>query len=278
MAIVSMHKMNLIAHASEEARLMKLFLNAGYVEIVSKDLLELTSYPDMRERRSVVEGKLLKLSFAITFLREMYIKQKTQLKRDEKEDAKNKKQSIKSGTEVDKTLGQSDIQQGESKDKAFDVSEQGLLDDIQEEGSEDLDKASAFDIKKLFLRKKDSKYSLPKANFKRENKLVTLEEYEDLAKDEVDILAIVSELEDINGFLIDLKSEQAREIAKLEQYKPYVDADIRFSSVKNTKSTVSFFGLVPASKLELLKEKVSEIGVIKDFEGKQAKAVFYDVS
>lgn len=274
MAIVSMHKMNLIAHASEEARLMKLFLNAGYVEIVSKDLLELTSYPDMRERRSVVEGKLLKLSFAITFLREMYIKQKTQLKRDEKEDAKNKKQSIKSGTEVDKTLGQSDIQQGESKDKAFDVSEQGLLDDIQEEGSEDLDKASAFDIKKLFLRKKDSKYSLPKANFKRENKLVKLEEYEDLAKDEVDILAIVSELEDINGFLIDLKSEQAREIAKLEQYKPYIDADIRFSSVKNTKSTVSFFGLVPASKLELLKEKVAEIGVIKDFEGKQARPFF----
>ncbi|HQC55198.1 MAG TPA: V-type ATPase 116kDa subunit family protein [Clostridia bacterium] len=266
MAIVSMHKMNLIAHSSEEARLMKLFLNTGYVEIISKDLLELTSYPDLKERRANVESKLLKLSFAITFLREMYIKQKTQLKRDEKEANKNKKL-------IDKASAEKQEKADEVITPSDDIVQANLPEIIQT-ADEDSRENKKFDIKKLFSRKKDSQYTLPKTNFKRENKLVKLEEYEELAKDEVDILAIVSELEDINNFLIDLKSEQARELAKLEQYNPYIDADIKFSTVQNTKATTSFFGLVPSSKLEVLKERAVEIGVIKDFEGKQFKPFF----
>lgn len=331
MAVVTMQKMSLIAHASEEARLMKLFLNAGYVEIVTKELFELTKYPDTRGRKAAIESKILKLSFALTFLKEAYNQQKIQLKKDEKQAAKEKKATAKaekqlSGKDVISSREQSldeketslsqakplisnaetskqetSSSQAESLISNADAGKQETslsqvgpltyngekLTDKQEvsfsERNDEMLSDESFDNKKFgieavrkYFKKKNEEnpYALPKVSFKKENRLVKLEEYEEYAKDEIEIFATISDMEEINSFLVDIKSEKAREKGKIEQYLPYEGADIKFSDVKDTKYTVSFLGLVPSAKAVAFKESAEKLSFVQEFEGKQLKPFF----
>lgn len=70
MSIVSMQKMSLVAHKSERSKLLRLFVKAGCVEPVEAKLIDDTEYPADAAKRDALEGKSLKVSFALTFLKE----------------------------------------------------------------------------------------------------------------------------------------------------------------------------------------------------------------
>lgn len=208
MSVVSMKKMSLIAHSSEESRLMKIFLKSGYVEISTTNLLDLTCYPDRKDHKEEVENKLLKLSFAINFLKDTLIKQKT----------------------IDKKAKKEEIRQ--------------------------------------------DKEDLPKISFKRENKLVSLEEFEETAKDEIELFSCIYEIEKINSSLIDIKSEKARHNALIEQLTPYKDVDIKFSEIKDTLHTTNFLGYIPTTRAEIVSEKLSDKVDFSIFDGEKYRAIF----
>lgn len=208
MSIVSMKKMSLIAHSSEESRLMRIFLKSGFVEISASNLLDLTSYPDIKEHKEEVESRLLKLSFAINFLKDTLIKQKNT-------DKKARKDEITPGKE-----------------------------------------------------------ELPKISFKRENKLVSLEEFEETAKDEVELFSRISEIEKINSALIDIKSEKARHNALIEQLTPYKYVDVKFSEIKDTLNSTALLGFIPTSRVEVVSSKLAEKADFSVFEGEKYQAIF----
>lgn len=176
MSVVRMQKMSLVAHESDRSRLLKLFVKSGAVEVTRTEVIENTAYVQETERKEEYESKLLKLTFAIGFLKEM------------------------------------------SK-------EYRLFD----------------------------KENAPKLNFKKENRLVELDEYYETAKDEVELFAAISDMEKINSELVAIKSERARMAARIDQLLPYTDMPLRFSEIRNTEHTVMFAGLVPIEKAEALR-------------------------
>ncbi|MDD4316652.1 MAG: V-type ATP synthase subunit I [Clostridia bacterium] len=71
MAIVEMSKMSLVAHNSERGKLLRALIKTGCVETVKTLELEDTVYRAENERREQADSKLLKISFALSFLKEM---------------------------------------------------------------------------------------------------------------------------------------------------------------------------------------------------------------
>ncbi len=69
MAIVSMQKMSLVAHNSEKSKLFKIFMSKGCVELVESTAL-CHKEVDVKNK-SVLESKHLRISFALTFLKEI---------------------------------------------------------------------------------------------------------------------------------------------------------------------------------------------------------------
>ena len=175
MSVVRMSKMSLVAHESDCGKLLKLFVKSGAVEVTRTEEIEHTAFRQETARREEHEAKLLRLTFAIGFLKEM-------------------------------------------------VKEHRLFD----------------------------KENTPKLNFKKENRLVELDEYYDAVKDEVEIFAVISEMENINSELVAIKSERARLQARKEQILPYAEMPLKFSELKNTAHTVVYAGLVPAEKADAL--------------------------
>lgn len=207
MSIVAMKKMSLIAHSSEESRLMKVFLKTGCVEIITANLQEMTSYPNLKRRREEIDLKLLKVSFAINFLKE--------------------------------TLNRQKLLEKKSKEK-----------------------------------KDESNQELLKVSFKKENKLVALEEYEEIAKDEIELFSYISEIEHINSSMVDIKSEKARNFSLIEQLTPYIDIDIKFSEIKDSKNVVFFLGYIPAIRSEAVNEKLKDKAFLKLYDGDKFRALF----
>ena len=207
MSIVAMKKMSIIAHSSEESRLMKVFLKAGCVEISATNLTEITSYPNLKQRREEMDLKLMKVSFALSFLKE--------------------------------TLNRQRILEKKNKEKD-----------------------------------QDEKKDLLKVSFKRENKLVSLEEYEDIAKDVIELFSYISEIEHINASMIDIKSEKARNLALIDQLSPYIDTEIKFSEIKDTKNVVFFFGHIPVARAEGLITKLKDKAFINIYPGEKYQALF----
>lgn len=71
MAITKMKKMSVIAHHSERNRILKAFIKSGCVETVKTEQLDNTLYKIDENQREEIESKLIKINFALTFLREI---------------------------------------------------------------------------------------------------------------------------------------------------------------------------------------------------------------
>lgn len=188
MSIVKMKKMSLVAHKSERSKLMRIFLKSGCVELTETPLCELTNYPVDVAKRETLESKRLKVSFALTFLKET-LKEEARLEKDP-----------------------------------------------------------------------------PKANFKKENRLVAVEEYETVAREEVEIFSEIAGMEKINARLLDIKGEKSRVLAYKEQLHVYHDVEIPFSLIKDSETAFMVAGTVPETKVAFLQEKLPEL----------CEAVFYD--
>lgn len=190
MAIVSMKRMSLVAHKGDRSRLLKIFMKAGCVELGETALIESTDYPDNTEKRETMESKRLKVSFALTFLREM-------------------------------------------------LKEMGRID----------------------------KDNTPKANFKKENRLVPMDEFDATARDEVEIFSKIAAMEKINSRLVDIKSERARLNAVTEQLRVYLPLEIPFSEIKDTESCKFLVGTVPVNKLSVLEGNLPEQAELTAYTG-----------
>lgn len=71
MAIVSMQKMSLVAHNSEKSKLLKIFLSKGCVELVDNSSTCRKEAAIDSKNKALLESKLLRISFALTFLKEI---------------------------------------------------------------------------------------------------------------------------------------------------------------------------------------------------------------
>ena len=112
------------------------------------------------------------------------------------------------------------------------------------------------------------KKNAPKADFKKENRLVPMEEYESSAREEVETFSKIAEMDKINSSLVDIKSEKARINALIEQITPYQNLDAPFSELKDTGSTSVFVGTMPENRVAELQEKLPEL----------SEANFYDAN
>lgn len=196
MAIVKMSKMSLVAHSNERSKLLRIFLKSGNVEIIKSEELKTSNYYDDYSRKEKIESKMLKISFALSFLGEM----------------------VKEQSAIDKNLA-------------------------------------------------------PKINLKRENRLVDIEEYDENAKEEVEIFSTIENMERINSVLVDIKSEKARNDAFIEYLSVYKDVEIPFSMIKNTKNTLMVLGTAPISNIKNIKSGIEDHAVIKNLDGDKLSAL-----
>lgn len=112
-----------------------------------------------------------------------------------------------------------------------------------------------------------------KLNFKKENRLVPLDEYYECVADETEIFATISEIADINSRLTDIKAERTRNLSLAEQLETYKDLEIPFSYARETKNTVTYIGAVSSDKVEPLKELLEGKAEYKIYEGFKANPV-----
>lgn len=220
MPVVSMKKMSLVAHKGDRSRLLRVFTKAGCVEVTTTPLVADTDYPTDREKRSTLESKRLKVSFALTFMKESF----NQIARITKKNSKHKASEY--------------------------------LEFIGENGR---------------IEKKD----IPNITFKKENRLVSFEEYYDVAKDEVEIFAKISELEKLNSRILDIKSEKARLTALAEQLEVYENLEIPFSEIKDTETCLVFAGTVPNNRVGELQEKLPERVEMTSYPGDKSTCVVF---
>ena len=178
-----------MAHRGERGKLMDIFLRAGCVEVTATPLELPRGNVRNDNAKFDLESKKLKVSFAITFLKESY-----------------------------KELGRTE---------------------------------------------KD----LPKADFKKINRLVAIDEYDGIANEEMEIFGKIDEMNALNSRLIDIKSEKSRLAAIKEQLTPYENLEVAFSEIKNTSTCVFLAGTVPENKLESLKSSLSDCAEITEYGG-----------
>ena len=173
MAIVSMQKMSLVAHNCEKARLLRVFIKQGCVELLKKE--EYFSTAMSKERKDRAESKKFRLAFALSFLKEM---------------------------------------------------------------SKEL----------LFIDKKTA----PKIDLKKENRLITLEEYEEVCNNAEELYAKIDEMENINNKIVDLRNEKTRLKALKEQLLPYETISVPFNKAISTQAVSVYCGVINTDKKEIL--------------------------
>lgn len=149
----------------------------------------------------------------------------------------------------------------------------------------DVEKKNVLESKKLktsfaltFLKetlKEAARYdkNVPKAGFKKENRLVSVDEYDDTAKDEIEIFSAVDEMERLNSRLIDIKSEKAKLAATKEQLDVFKELEIPFSEIKDTDTCSIIVGTLPAGNLSLLEEKLPENADLSVYGGDKSVCV-----
>lgn len=195
MAIIEMSKMSLVAHRSERSKILRALMKTGCVETVKTEEIDNTCYKKYATQREEIESKLLKISFALTFLKEM-------------------------------------SNEAKRRDK-----------------------------------------SVPSVNLKKENTLITLENYEDIAKEEYEIYNNISNLETINNTFIDLKSEKQRIMVMKEQLYVYEPLEIKFSEIRDTANTTMLVGVMPSQKAEQFRNDYEGNCYIKIYPGEKVNLV-----
>lgn len=196
MAIVSMQKMSIVAHASERSKMLRIFLKSGCVEVVKTQEFDHTQYVNDDSKRANIQSKLLKVSFALTFLRER------------------------------------------SKEMA-----------------------------------KYEPKNTPKVNMKKENRLVDIDEYYNIVREEVEIFSKISEMEKLNGVFVDIKTEKSRLNALREQLLVYRDLEIPFSEIKDSNNTAMLVGTVPAAAVQEIADKLPEDAELTGYDGDKLNCI-----
>ena len=105
---------------------------------------------------------------------------------------------------------------------------------------------------------KDSKKDKLTLDLKKENRLVPYEEYLEVAKDEMEFMARIADMEQINTRLTDIKSELTRIDSAISQLLIYKDIAIPFGMVQDTKKTFCVLGTIPAERKEELISKLPQ--------------------
>ncbi len=129
------------------------------------------------------------------------------------------------------------------------------------------------DTVKTINLSQDSKKDKLNFDLKKENRLVSYEEYMEAAKDEMELLAKISDMEKINARLTDIKSESARINSFVEQIRIYKDIAIPFGIIKDTQKTFSLLGTIPTDKKEELISKLPQAAEIETATSDKVTAV-----
>lgn len=116
------------------------------------------------------------------------------------------------------------------------------------------------------------KKNAPKASFKKDNRLVPLEEYESTAREEVEIFSRIAEMEKINSRMVDIKGEKSRYQSLKEQLLPYAELDVPFADLKDTATCSVFVGTVGENAEEAL-TKLTEKAVLKTYGMDKSKCI-----
>lgn len=113
----------------------------------------------------------------------------------------------------------------------------------------------------------------PKINLKKENRLITLEEYEEVCNNTEELMDKIDEMESINNRITDLRSEKTRLTAFNEQLAPYKGLDIDMSTIKDTESACVFCGVIPSENKDKFVVQIEGKGIYEISEGEKVAAV-----
>lgn len=113
----------------------------------------------------------------------------------------------------------------------------------------------------------------PKINLKKENRLITLEEYEEVCNNTEELMDKIDEMENINNRITDLRSEKTRLTAFNEQLAPYKGLDIDMSTIKDTESACVFCGVIPSENKDKFVVQIEGKGIYEISEGEKVTAV-----
>lgn len=113
----------------------------------------------------------------------------------------------------------------------------------------------------------------PKINLKKENRLITLEEYEEVCNNTEELMDKIDEMESINNHITDLRSEKTRLTAFNEQLAPYKGLDIDMSTIKDTESACVFCGVIPSENKDKFVVQIEGKGIYEISEGEKVTAV-----
>ena len=113
----------------------------------------------------------------------------------------------------------------------------------------------------------------PKINLKKENRLITLEEYEEVCNNTEELMDKIDEMESINNHITDLRSEKTRLTAFNEQLAPYKGLDIDMSTIKDTESACVFCGVIPSENKDKFTVQIEGKGIYEISEGEKVTAV-----
>lgn len=113
----------------------------------------------------------------------------------------------------------------------------------------------------------------PKINLKKENRLITLEEYEEVCNNTEELMDKIDEMENINNRITDLRSEKTRLTAFNEQLAPYKGLGIDMSTIKDTESACVFCGVIPSENKDKFVVQIEGKGIYEISEGEKVTAV-----
>ena len=113
----------------------------------------------------------------------------------------------------------------------------------------------------------------PKKKKKKENRLITLEEYEEVCNNTEELMDKIDEMENINNLITDLRSEKTRLTAFNEQLAPYKGLDIDMSTIKDTESACVFCGVIPSENKDKFVVQIEGKGIYEISEGEKVTAV-----
>ncbi|MCR4660675.1 MAG: V-type ATP synthase subunit I [Clostridia bacterium] len=102
------------------------------------------------------------------------------------------------------------------------------------------------------IKKHNKEKDTIKANFKKENKLISLEEYENISSNDIELMTRIDEMEKINNEIVDLKSEKMRWGSLKDQLLPYQGLSIPFSKVKSDDYLYMAIGVCDAKNADNL--------------------------
>lgn len=154
------------------------------------------------------------------------------------------------------------------------VDERALREELEGKLSK-LDFAITFfrETQKLYQKFGYDRENKLKLNFKKENRLVPLDEYYDCVAEESEIFAVIAEVAKINTRLTDIKAERARNLSLAEQIEVYKDLEIPFAASVGTAHSAVYIGTVPPDRTEQLGSALTDIAEYKFYEGFKAVPV-----